>query len=79
MGSALVEAMIRSKEFSETFSLHLYAKNKRIRADAPRELLFAETVHELVSICDIIIVAVRPDQVEAVVCEADCDNNNIAD
>ena len=69
MGSALAGAMTRAAEFRNAFTLHLYAKNEQVRAAAPRGILFAETVHELVSTCGIIIVAVRPEQMEAVVCE----------
>lgn len=67
MGSALARAMARSARFHKGFSLRVYAKGGQRPEGAEQGILFTTTLRELVLGCDIIMVAVRPEQVEAVV------------
>lgn len=64
MGSAMARAISRSEELRACFSLCIYAKNKQQGGE--QGMVFAGTLSELVSDSDIIIVAVRPEQVEGV-------------
>ena len=69
MGSALANAMLRSEKLRKAYSLHVYAKSAQARAEASPEIVFTETMQDLVLACDCILVAVRPEQMQGVVSE----------
>ena len=69
MGSAMARAMAGSRDFLKRFSLCIYAKKRPEDGGNEQELLFTSTLRELVCESDIIIVAVRPEQVEGLLRE----------
>lgn len=69
MGSALARAMARAEAFRQSFSLCVHAKHTQETDEKEHGILFTRTLQELVSESDIVIVAVRPEQVEGVVRE----------
>ena len=67
MGSAIARAIARSHELEKRFSFQVYAKKQQQTADDGQVIFFSQSLQDLVSACDIIIVAVRPEQVAGVV------------
>ena len=69
MGAAMAKAMACSREFPKRFSLRILAKNKCAADGSEEGLVFTDTLKELVQQSDIIIIAVRPEQVEGLLYE----------
>lgn len=67
MGAALAEGIARSRELGNWISLCVYAKGERKRVNEKYGMHFTQTLQELVTNSDIIIIAVRPEQVDGVV------------
>lgn len=70
MGSALAGAIGRSKELGAWLSLSVYAKGWQPADNTRQCMRFVGAVQELISHSDIIIIAVRPEQVRGVIDEA---------
>ncbi len=67
MGSAIARAIASSHELEKQFALQVYAKKQQQAAHDGQALFFNQSLQDLVSACDLIIVAVRPEQVSGVV------------
>ena len=66
MGSAIARAIASSDELKKQFSLQVYAKKQQQTEDDRQVIFFSQSLQDLVNACDIIIVAVRPEQVAGV-------------
>ena len=65
MGSALAKAMARTESVRDKFSLCVLARgNRKQAAEAARDIVFVDSVQELVDRASIILVAVMPEGVE---------------
>lgn len=67
MGAAMAGAFIRSKELQKSFSFCVLARHRQKAANGQQGPPFAQSLQSLVVSCDIIIIAVRPEQVDEVV------------
>lgn len=66
MGSAIARAIASSDELKKQFFLQVYAKKQQQAEDDRQVIFFSQRLQDLVNACDIIIVAVRPEQVAGV-------------
>lgn len=66
MGAALAEAFRNTQTFAKPASLYVYAKGRQPVPAVP-EMVFTETLEELAGQSEIILVAVRPEQVAGVI------------
>ncbi len=67
MGAALAEGIARSQELGKWISLCVYARGERKTVNEKYGMHFTQTLQELVTNSDVIIIAVRPEQVGGVV------------
>lgn len=70
MGSAIAKAIINSHLLAKQFTLKIYAKDRQKSVQKEPSLFFSESLAALVADCDIIFIAVRPEQVAGVVQES---------